>query len=127
MGSKSRRLIDALLAEHRELQMQIDGLLTSPRETIAAAETLLQFAQREDEAFAALAPLLDPAVQAELSAEHEQIAADVELLRWLQRTSPDSPDLTALTTSLVRRMRRHIDRDGRLLTRAALFAGRQTA
>ncbi|HVH55457.1 MAG TPA: hypothetical protein VM791_04350 [Vicinamibacterales bacterium] len=112
-------VLDALLAEHRELHSHIEGLLASPRETLAAGEALLAFAKHEDAAFAALTPLLDPAVQAELSAEHQQIADDLELLRWLLRTTPDSPDLSVLTTSLVRRMRRHIDRDGRLLARAA--------
>jgi hypothetical protein len=112
-------VLDALLTEHRELHSHIEGLLASPRETLAAGEALLAFAKHEDAAFAALTPLLDPAVQAELSAEHQQIAEDLELLRWLLRTTPDSPDLSVLTTSLVRRMRRHIDRDGRLLARAA--------
>ncbi len=100
-------MIDALIAEHRELQMQIGGLLASPRETLAAGEALLEFAKHEDAAFATLTPLLDPVVQAELTDEHNQIAEDLELLRWLLRTVPDSPDLSGLTTSLVRRMRRH--------------------
>jgi hypothetical protein len=127
MRSNSQRMIDALIAEHRELQMQIGGLLASPRETLAAGEALLEFAGHEDAAFASLAPLLDPVVQAELTAEHNQIAEDLELLRWLLRTVPDSPDLSGLTTSLVRRMRRHIDRDGRLLMRAALLSPRRSA
>ena len=127
MGSNGRRMLDSLIAEHRELQMQIGGLLASPRETLAAGEALLEFAKHEDAAFATLVTLLDPAVQAELNAEHDQIAEDLELLRWLLRTMPDSPDLSGLTTSLVRRMRRHIDRDGRLLTRAALLSPRQSA
>jgi len=117
-------VLDALLAEYRELQSHIEGLLASPRETLAAGEGLLAFARHEDAAFSALTPLLDPAVRAELSAEHEQIADDLELLRWLMRTTPESPDLQVLTTSLVRRMRRHMDRDGRLLARAALFGQR---
>ena len=108
-----------LLAEHRELQSRIDGLLTSPREALAAGEALLAFAAREQEAFSSLAPLLDPAVYADLNAEHQQIADDLELLAWLARTAPDSPDLTVLTTSLVRRMRGHMTRDARLLLRAA--------
>jgi hypothetical protein len=118
MPSSSHPILESLIVEQRELQSNIEGLLASPRETLAAGEALLAFAAHEDDAFSTLAPLLDPAAHAELNAEHQQIAEDLELLRWLIRTSPDSPDLTVLTTSLVRRMRRHIQRDGRLLARA---------
>jgi hypothetical protein len=107
--------------------MHIEGLLASPREALAAGEALLAFAKHEDEAFSALTPLLDPAARAELCAEHEQIAEDLELLGWLLRTAPDSSDLPVLTTSLVRRMRRHIDRDGRLLARAVGLTPRTSA
>ena len=127
MQSNGRSTLNALIEEHRELQMQIEGLLASPRETLTAGAALLDFARHEDDALATLAPLLDPAVQAELRAEHTQIADDLDLLRWLLRTMPDSPDVPVLTTSLVRRMRRHIDRDGRLLARAALLSPRRTA
>ena len=126
MRSNGHPILDALIAEHRDLQMHIEGLLASPRETLAAGEALLAFAKHENEAFSALTPLLDPAARAELCAEHEQIAEDLELLRWLLRTAPDSSDLTVLTTSLVRRMRRHIDRDSRLLARAAGLPPRST-
>ena len=127
MPSNGHRILDALIAEHRDLQMYIESLLASPRETLAAGEALLAFAKHEDAAFSALTPLLDPAVSAELCAEHEQIADDLDLLDWLLRTAPDSPDLPVLTTSLVRRMRRHIDRDGRLLARAAGLTRRASA
>jgi hypothetical protein len=70
-----------------------------------------------------VARLLDPAVQRDLAGEHEQIAEDLQLLEWLLRTTPDSPDVTVLTTSLLQRMRQHIDRDGRLLARAAGLGG----
>ena len=42
----------------------------------------------------------------------------------LVRAAPDSPDVIILTASLLQRMRQHIHRDGRLLARAAAFAGR---
>jgi hypothetical protein len=112
-------MLGALIAEQRELEARIHDLHASPRETLVVGEALLAFAAREDEAFSALAPLLDPAVQAELSAEHHRIAEDLELLDWLLQTSPMSPDVSVLTASLVRRMRLHICRDGRLLSRAA--------
>ena len=59
------------------------------------------------------------AVIQELASEHEQLAEDLQLLEWLVRTAPESPDVDGLTTSLLSRMRTHVHRDGRLLTRAA--------
>ena len=109
----------ALLQEQRALEERIHNLGSCAEDALVAGNALLAFAAREDEAFSPLAPLLDPAAQQELVTEHHQIAEDLTLLEWLVRTTPDSPDVAVLTTSLVRRMRQHIDRDGRLLARAA--------
>lgn len=118
-------MLVALIAEQRELEMRIHDLHASPRETLVVGESLLTFAAREDEAFSALTPLLDPVVRAELAADHQRIAEDLELLDWLLQTTPTSADVSVLTASLVRRMRQHICRDGRLLSRAAaLQSGR---
>ena len=119
MSSNGQSMLGTLIAEQRELEARIHDLHASPRETLVVGASLLAFAAREDEAFSALAPLLDPAVQAELSTEHQRIGEDLELLDWLLQTSPMSPDVSVLTASLVRRMRQHISRDGRLLSRAA--------
>ena len=67
----------------------------------------------------AFSSLLGPEVQAERQAEHEQLSEDLELLDWLLATTPDSPDVSVLTSSLISRMRQRIDRDGRLLARVA--------
>jgi len=90
-----------------------------PEDALVAGRALLAFADYEDEAFSGLAPLLDPAARQELVTEHQQIAEDLILLDWLLHTTPDSPDVAVLTASLLRRMRQHLDRDGRLLARAA--------
>lgn len=108
----------ALLQEQRALEQRINGLGPCAEETLVVGGALLAFAGREDEAFSTLAPLIDPAARQELAAEHRQIAEDLTLLDWLVRTTPASPDIAVLTASLVRRMREHIDRDGRLLARA---------
>ena len=123
MFSGAQPVLAALIAEQRGLEGRIAVLQESPTEALALGDALLAFAAREDEAFAALAPLLDPAAQAELAAEHQQFAEDLELLEWLLRTTPASPDIPVLTTSLIRRMRQHIDRDGRLLSRATALHG----
>ena len=112
-------MLRELIAEQRELEARIHDLHASPRETLVVGAALLAFAAREDEAFSVLTPLLDPAVQAELAAEHHRIAEDLELLEWLLRATPMSQDVSVLSASLVRRMRLHISRDGRLLSRAA--------
>lgn len=116
--------IDSLRVEQRELEARLHGLDGGPRQVLALGEALLSFAVREDVAFSVLSPLLDPAARAELSTDHRQIAEDLGLLEWLVGTTPDSPDVAALSASLVRRMRQHIERDGRLLDRAARFAPR---
>ena len=123
MSSTAQPMLTALLAEQRELEGRIHELQASPTQTLAVGEALLAFADREDEAFSALAPLLDPAAHAELAAEHQQFAEDLELLDWLLRTTPASPDVPVLTMALIRRMRQHVDRDGRLLSRAATLHG----
>jgi len=112
----SRRSKLATLLE--DLDARIHATTLRPDEALAIGHALLAFAGHEADAFSALAPLLDPAAQQELAAEHQQIAEDLTLLEWLARTTPDSPDIAILTTSLVRRMRFHIDRDERLLARA---------
>jgi len=125
MSSMAQPMLSALLAEQRDLEGRIRELQASPSDALAVGEALLAFAAREDEAFSTLAPLLDPAAHAELAAEHQQFAEDLELLEWLLRTTPGSPDVPMLTMSLIRRMRQHIDRDGRLLARAATLHGSQ--
>lgn len=117
-------MLTSLIAEQVQLEDRINDLRSSPSQTLVVGQALLEFAAREDDAFGALSSLLDPAVQVEMKAEHEQIAEDLELLDWLLQTTPESPDVAVLTLSLIRRMRQHIDRDGRLLTRAAAFQPR---
>ena len=72
----------------------------------------------------ALLAALDPNIQRELAREHEAFAEDLELLQWLLETTPDSPDVVLLTESLVRRLRQHLERDGRLLRYFAALSER---
>jgi hypothetical protein len=117
--SSEQSTLAALLEEQRALEQQVHSVGECAEEALVVGQAVLAFAAREDHAFSALAPLLDPAVQQELADEHQEIAEDLGLLGWLVATTPDSPDVNVLTTSLLRRMRQHIDRDGRLLVRAA--------
>ena len=93
-------------------------------DVLAAGRTLLSFARQEDQALAALTSLMEPAVLHELRVEHREISHDLDLLGWLVRTTPESPDVPALAESLARRMHKHVSRDGRLLARAAGLKGR---
>ena len=117
-------MLASLLTDQRALEARVSDMRVSPRETLAFGEALLAFAEKETEAFSALAALLDPAAQAELSEEHRQFEEDLELLEWLLRSTPESPDVAVLTRSLLCRMRDHIDRDGRLLARAVGLSAR---
>jgi hypothetical protein len=102
----------------RALEERRHNRCMCPEDALAAGRALLAFADREHEAFSALAPLLDPAAQQEFVAEHQQIAEDLTLLDGRIQTTPDSPDVAVLTAALLRRMRHHIARDGRLLASA---------
>lgn len=124
MSTIDAAALASLIAEQSVLGMRIHALGANPQQTLAVGEALLAFGAREQEAFASLAPLLDAAVRAEFQAEHQQIGDDLELLQWLLRATPESPDIAMLTASLVRRMRQHSDRDGRLLARAAALRSR---
>lgn len=125
MALTGNPMIDALVAHQVDLASRLKHLGAHPDDTMAAGKALLAFADREEVAFSALAALLDPAAQAELSGEHRQIAEDLELLEWLLSTTPTSPDVAALSSSLARRMREHVERDGRLLARASSLSPRE--
>jgi hypothetical protein len=112
----------ALLREQRELEGRICARDLTMEDTLAAGRLLLAFAEREGDAFRALAPLLDPVAQAELADEHRQIAEDLALLEWLLAADHEAADAAVLSASLASRMRHHIARDGRLLSRAATLA-----
>ena len=116
--SPARSTLASLLAEQQLLEEQVHDLRLCAEDTLRVGSALLAFASREDEAFRGVAPILDPVVQQDLAAEHQRFADDLQLLQWLVQTTPDSPDILVLTVSLRRRMRQHIDRDGRLLIRA---------
>ena len=103
----------------RALEERLHDPCLSPEDALVAGRALLAFADCEDEAFLGLASLLEPAARQEFVAEHQQMAEDLILLDWLLQTTPDSPDVGELTASLLRRMRQHLERDGRLLARAA--------
>jgi hypothetical protein len=110
----------SVLAALFEAQGALEGLLhngcTCPEDALVAGRALLAFADYEDVAFCGVAALLDPAARQEFVTEHQQIAEDLTLLDWLLGATPESPDVDVLTASLLRRMRQHVARDGRLLT-----------
>jgi len=108
----------------RVLEERTSDLEASANEVLAVGQAVLDFAEREEAALFPLLPLLDPAARAELGGEHEQLREDLDLLDYLARTSPESPDASTLAEAIARRMRSHIARDGRLLAQAERMAGR---
>ena len=63
----------------------------------------------------ALHRLLDPAVREELRADHDRIEETLSLLEELLADPDPGDDLPVLTAALARRLREHVERDGRLL------------
>jgi hypothetical protein len=108
-----------MLQEHRGLAIALATPSLTPGEVVALGRSLLAFARREGQSLAVLLSMLEPAVRDDLAAEHERLADDLALLAWLMEAAPQSPDVAMLAESLVRRMREHVSRDGRLLERAA--------
>ena len=106
------------LRDHRMLEARLAETDLNPPHVLMVGHALLAFADREAEAFTVLLPLLDPTVRVDLAAEHHQLDDDLALLEWLIGTTPDSPDVPVLGASLIRRLRLHAERDGRLLERA---------
>ena len=111
--------LEGLLAQQRLLLERLDALGADVGEVLALGTEVLRFAEHEERAFFPLLPLLDPIARAELAHEHDDIGEDLKLLEWLIATTPDSPDVEILAAAVLRRMRQHVERDGRLLTRAA--------
>jgi hypothetical protein len=111
--------LEGLLAWQRALLERLSALGTAAAEVLELGTDVLRFAEHEERAFFPLLPLLDPIARAELSHEHDEISEDLKLLEWLLATTPESPDVDILAAAVVRRMREHVERDGRLLLRAA--------
>jgi hemerythrin HHE cation binding domain-containing protein len=111
--------LEALLEQQRALLARLDALEPSAAEVLELGAEVLRFAEQEERAFFPLLPLLDPIARAELGHEHDELTEDLELLEWLVATTPESPDVEILAHALIKRVRNHVDRDGRLLLRAS--------
>jgi hypothetical protein len=111
--------LEILMAQQRALLDRLNTLGANAGEVLELGMEVLRFAEHEERAFFPLLPLLDPIARAELTHEHDEIGEDLKLLEWLLATGPDSPDVDILATAIVRRIRQHVDRDGRLLLRAS--------
>ncbi len=123
-GHAGADALNRLLDLQRALEAHTTGVEQSPASVLEVGQAVLNFASSEEQAFFPLLPLLDPAVRSELGDEHEQLAADLQLLQWLVSTTPDSPDVASLAGALARRMHTHVARDGRLLAHALRLADR---
>lgn len=60
---------------------------------------------------------VDPNVRVELENEHGELAHDLDFLTELSQTDPGSEDLILTAKALSRRLKRHIERDERILYR----------
>ena len=115
----TRTDLERLIDQQQALLGRLEALHPSAQEILRFGAEVLKFAEREEDAFFPLLPLLDPIARAELGHEHDEMREDLQLLEWLLSTSPDSPDIDILAAAVVDRMRKHVERDGRLLLRAS--------
>ena len=115
----TRADLERLIDRQQSLRARLEALHPSAQEILQVGAEVLEFAEREEDAFFPLLPLLDPIARAELAHEHDEMREDLQLLEWLLSTSPDSPDIDILAAAVVDRMRKHVERDGRLLLRAS--------
>lgn len=111
--------VEELLARQGALLTRLDGLRGDAGKVLELGTDVLRFAEEEERAFFPLLPLLDPIARAELTHEHGEIGEDLKLLEWLLATTPDSPDVEILAAAVERKVRNHVERDGRLLLRAS--------
>lgn len=114
--------LERLVAQQRMLLERLNTLGPDAHEVLELGTEVLRFAEHEEQAFFPLLPLLDPIARAELGHEHDDISEDLKLLEWLLATTPDSPDVGILSAAVLRRVRQHVERDGRLLLRASRLA-----
>lgn len=114
----AHHVLALVVHEHHALAACLSSAVLTPAQVLELGRALLKVAEKEEDALAALVPMLDPIVWRELRDQHTQLSDDLSLLDWLLRTTPDSPDVTMLTRSLVGRMRAHVERDCRLLDQA---------
>lgn len=63
-------------------------------------------------------PYLANAVIEQFTAEHARLADDLALLEDFRQSDPESPDLVALSASLLERLLDHVERDERTLYRS---------
>lgn len=102
--------------EHRRLERLAATVRESDPEAVLqlGAAVVLHGLVEELHLFA-LHRLLDPSVRDELRAEHDRIEETLSLLEELLAEPVPSDDLAALTAALARRLREHVERDGRVL------------
>lgn len=110
--------LSRLAGLQRSLEVRTGTLDGSAAAVLDIGPALLDFAAAEQRAFLPLLGLLDPLVRAELDDEHEALSRDLDLLKWLVESTPESTDAAVLAEALTARIRRHIARDGRLLAQA---------
>jgi len=63
-------------------------------------------------------PYLADAVIEQFTADHARLADDLALLEDFRQSDPESPDLVALSASLLERLLDHVERDERTLYRS---------
>ena len=124
MATSSAKDLEDLAAFQRSVSQRLADADENPAAVLVAGAEVLAFAQVEERLFFPIVPLLDPLVSAELEHEHEQLADDLQLLQSLFTADRECPDAATLATALARRLRSHLERDGRLIAHAIRLGSR---
>ena len=127
MATPSVKDLEDLAAFQGSVSRRLEDADENPAAVLAAGAEVLAFAQVEERLLFPIVPLLDPSVRAELEHEHEQLADDLQLLQSLFTADPECPDAATLATAVARRLRSHLERDGRLIAHAIRLGSRAQA
>ncbi len=112
---ETERLARIAGAHHRLAERAGALDAASPPAVLDLGAAVLFHGELERQWLFARHPLLDPAVIEQLTAEHDQLALDLETFDSLWHADPESHDVPALSGSLLSRLRDHIARDERVL------------
>ena len=102
-------------AGHRGLAREAGQDPPTPDAVLCLGRAVLAYALIEERWLFGLSRLLDPAVVAQLSDEHQRLSDDLELLESLSDGPQEHSDRAVLAASLLERLLDHVRREERLV------------
>jgi hypothetical protein len=110
--------LEALAQRHALLRLRAERTqATDAAAVLELGATVLVHRALQVARAARILTWLDPAVSVRLGEEQDQLGQDLELLRELLESEPESADAAVLAAALLRRLRDHLRHDERVLQR----------